>query len=294
MAYKFDLDLIKKVVPTVFSWRALALAIDLRYPSCAVYTSLPRFCKLNSIDCSHFVGKKQGLGKPGKRRDIQDYLSNKASISSHSLKCRLIHEKIKEHKCEICNRTEWNGQVIPIDLHHIDGNSENNALSNLQILCRNCHGQTENFCGKHVKKQPKPFVSDELLIDAIQKSSNISQALVLVGLSTAAPNYRRARKLMNEKGVSLLVLPEKTKPVSDPFWRNRFRFEKRKVERPTKEELGRLVWEKPCTQIAKDFGVTDNAIKKWCKLYGIIAPPRGYWAKIKAGFSHEKITFNVS
>ncbi|WP_200892372.1 hypothetical protein [Aliterella atlantica] len=53
----------------------------------------------------------------------------------------------------------------------------------------------------------------------------------------------------------------------------------RKVERPFKEELEKLVWEKPTTQIAKDFGVSGKAIEKWCKGYEIDKPLRGYWMK---------------
>ncbi|WP_460203249.1 group I intron-associated PD-(D/E)XK endonuclease [Scytonema sp. NUACC21] len=57
------------------------------------------------------------------------------------------------------------------------------------------------------------------------------------------------------------------------------RIHSRKVPRPTKEELQKLVWEKPTIQIAKDFGLSDKAIEKWCKAYGIEKPPRGYWVK---------------
>ncbi|HEY9800809.1 MAG TPA: hypothetical protein V6D25_10660 [Leptolyngbyaceae cyanobacterium] len=53
----------------------------------------------------------------------------------------------------------------------------------------------------------------------------------------------------------------------------------RKVVRPSKEELEKLVWEKPTAQISKDFGVSDKAVEKWCRTYGIDKPPRGYWAK---------------
>ncbi|MCZ2224665.1 MAG: hypothetical protein LC122_13660 [Chitinophagales bacterium] len=54
----------------------------------------------------------------------------------------------------------------------------------------------------------------------------------------------------------------------------------RKVERPSKEELEKLLWEKPTTQIAKDFGVSDKAIQKWAEAYGISKPKRGYWNKL--------------
>jgi hypothetical protein len=55
----------------------------------------------------------------------------------------------------------------------------------------------------------------------------------------------------------------------------------RKVLRPSKEELDKLLWEKPTTQIAEQFGVSDVAISKWAKLYGLSKPPRGYWTKTK-------------
>jgi hypothetical protein len=58
------------------------------------------------------------------------------------------------------------------------------------------------------------------------------------------------------------------------------RIHTRKVERPSKEELEKMVWAKPTAQIARDFGVSDKAVEKWCKTYGIEKPPRGYWIKL--------------
>jgi len=53
----------------------------------------------------------------------------------------------------------------------------------------------------------------------------------------------------------------------------------RKVKRPTKAELEKMIWEKPTTAIAMQFGVSDKAVEKWCKSYGVAKPARGYWAK---------------
>ena len=44
-----------------------------------------------------------------------------------------------------------------------------------------------------------------------------------------------------------------------------------------------LVWQMPTTAVAKRLGVSDVAVIKWCRKYGIEKPPRGYWAKIYAG-----------
>jgi hypothetical protein len=56
---------------------------------------------------------------------------------------------------------------------------------------------------------------------------------------------------------------------------------KRKVKRPSREELLKLVWNMSTIAVAKQFGVSDVAIAKWCKSYEINKPPRGYWAKQK-------------
>ena len=50
----------------------------------------------------------------------------------------------------------------------------------------------------------------------------------------------------------------------------------------SKEELEKLVWEKPTTQLAKEFNCSDKAIDKRCKKLGIKKPPPGYWSKVKA------------
>jgi hypothetical protein len=61
--------------------------------------------------------------------------------------------------------------------------------------------------------------------------------------------------------------------------RNNFRY--RKVERPDKETLLKLVNEFPMVKVAKMYNVSDVAIKKWCHGYGIIlGDRRGHWMKI--------------
>lgn len=56
----------------------------------------------------------------------------------------------------------------------------------------------------------------------------------------------------------------------------------RKVVRPTKEELEKMVWDESVESIGRRYGVSGNAVHKWAKSYGIETPGRGYWAKKKA------------
>jgi hypothetical protein len=52
---------------------------------------------------------------------------------------------------------------------------------------------------------------------------------------------------------------------------------------PTKEELEKLLWEKPSREIAKEYKIADTMVNKWCKHYGLTKPGRGYWQKKRAG-----------
>jgi hypothetical protein len=51
----------------------------------------------------------------------------------------------------------------------------------------------------------------------------------------------------------------------------------------TRQELYDLVWSKPMTHIAKEFGMSDVAIRKHCKNMDIPTPPVGYWMKLQHG-----------
>ena len=53
---------------------------------------------------------------------------------------------------ECCGISSWNEKEITLQLHHKDGNHSNNKLSNLVILCPNCHSQTNTYGGKNTSK----------------------------------------------------------------------------------------------------------------------------------------------
>lgn len=51
----------------------------------------------------------------------------------------------------------------------------------------------------------------------------------------------------------------------------------------TRSELYDLVWARPRTALAKEFGISDVAIGKYCVAARIPTPALGYWAKLQAG-----------
>lgn len=53
-------------------------------------------------------------------------------------------------------------------------------------------------------------------------------------------------------------------------------FEQRKTEWPSKEELERLLKNGSFLSVGKMFGVSDNAVRKWCKYYGLPTSAKDY------------------
>jgi 5-methylcytosine-specific restriction endonuclease McrA len=68
------------------------------------------------------------------------------------LKRRLIKLGLKADRCEICGISAWRGAPLSLALHHVNGDGRDNRLENLQLLCPNCHSQTDNFAGRNVRR----------------------------------------------------------------------------------------------------------------------------------------------
>ena len=109
--------------------------------------------KKKAINLGCYKPNKSGKGimkkHNGNRIEIPDVLMGKhPQYQTNKLKRRLILEGYKKNECEECGISEWNGKAITLELDHIDGDRTNHLFSNLQILCPNCHSQTETFRGK--------------------------------------------------------------------------------------------------------------------------------------------------
>ena len=109
--------------------------------NCKVET-LKSYYKKMDIEYSGNQGGK-GIKSDPKRLPALQFIMTNASNSAK--RKRLIDDGVKEAKCERCTLSEWMGQPIPLELHHIDFNHYNNSLDNLQILCSNCHMQVHGY-----------------------------------------------------------------------------------------------------------------------------------------------------
>lgn len=142
--YEWNLDLIKKAVKESVNFTEVLEKIGIPRRGNNSST-LKRFLKRNKIDYSHFTGRARSY--KNSYIEVKEYLNATKKIHSSKLKDKLLKENILENKCYNCGITQWQNKPIILQLHHIDGNNTNNNLENLQLLCPNCHSQTDNYCG---------------------------------------------------------------------------------------------------------------------------------------------------
>ncbi len=164
-----------------------------------------------------------------------------------------------EQRGEACEKCAWAERHpttgrIPIQVDHIDGDWRNNRPENLRVLCPNCHSLTPTYCGLNRGK-------------GRDRKGKVARKQY--------PNATPSRPYRSK-----VKVPPRTKPKRVGNFTNK------QALNFTKKELDALVWQKPTSHIASEYGVTDNAITKWCKKLGVEKPPRGYWAKRNRGKKH--------
>lgn len=183
-------------------------------------TYIRKVIKKFNLDTSHFI---KNNGSRGKKYQTSDYLTNKRSIHSSRLREKLIQEGYFTRCCSMCGLTEWLNSPISLELHHKDGNHENNHLDNLSILCPNCHAFSHALArGCHKQKPNKP---------------------------------KRKRKCLMCKA------PSVNKFCSQKC----YQLSNRVAVRPPKKQLEKELEQSNFTQVAKKYGVSDNAIRKWLR-----------------------------
>ena len=108
-----------------------------------------------NLDISHFTGQSYLKNKShdwATKIPLTDILvKNSSYLNSNSLRKRLIKEGVLDNKCSRCSITTWQGEKITLHLDHINGDNTDNQLSNLRLLCPNCHSLTPTYCGRNKK-----------------------------------------------------------------------------------------------------------------------------------------------
>jgi len=203
------------------------------------YRTFKKYVSLWNLDTSHF--KIIAFGGRLVKSELSSILVQGSVYSSTKLKKRLLTEGLLEDLCSECGLTSWRGKPLSLQLDHVNGDPSDNRLSNLRVLCPNCHSQTATYAGRS-KRKTRPAC-----IDCGVKVKVISSKRC----SSCNTSYARSFSTLRQF----------------------------KITWPSREELANLVWEKPLVVLSLELGVSDTAIRKRCKRLGIPWPGRGHWQK---------------
>ena len=170
-------------------------------------------------------------------------------------------QKCLEYKqTNSCTRCGYNNNQAALDFHHVDlhqkefeitrsksyGSKElklevKAELDKCIVLCANCHREIHN--GSLVYE------------NGVFREVDVKQFIWIS--KEDKPKKEKPSKQLKSKTVYY------------------------KIQWPTEEEMARLVWEKPLSNLAEDLGVSDKSIAKFCLKNSIEKPPRGYWLKTR-------------
>lgn len=121
------------------TYKAVVITLGLSPSSKRTMDRIRYRCNELGLDRSHFVGGFQGSRK---HRSDDDVFAA-GTLYSATTRRRFL-EKVP-YECNGCGLSEWRGKEIVLQVEHIDGDSFNNVLDNLELLCPNCHSQTPTW-----------------------------------------------------------------------------------------------------------------------------------------------------
>jgi len=156
----------KILVSNSFSYSEILKKLQLNISN-GNYKTLKRRINEENISCFHF--KKIGIRQI--KHKLHDVLiQNSPYINTNSLKERLLREGLLVNKCSSCGiNNNWNGNLLSLQMDHINGVSNDNRIENLCILCPNCHSQTKTYAGKSLSKGDVKCIDCNILISKKSK-----------------------------------------------------------------------------------------------------------------------------
>jgi Zn finger protein HypA/HybF involved in hydrogenase expression len=201
------------------------------------------------IDISHFTGQAHLKDKKNihvKKVEFAEMLvSNSSRAMSSNHKQRIIEAGLLKNKCAKCSiENLWQGMPVILHIDHINGDNFDHRIENLRLLCPNCHSQTPTYCAKNKKYNSFKARVSEFIPQEHKKCATCSNMLRSNKNVNCGECYNKNRKLLQTQ----------YKRTTKINW-------------PSIDIIKSKLKTMSFLALAKEFGVSDNAIRKHIKNY---------------------------
>lgn len=188
------------------------------------------------IPTAHFDRYAQSRDRTKRRMiPLEDVLVEGSTYDRGLLKKRLYNDGLKQRLCEMCGQGEvWRGARMALILDHVNGIANDNRLENLRIVCPNCAATLGTHCGKLTRRT----IPDRTCEGCGE---------------TYSPN--RLEQRYCRQGCWARSRGRGPQP------------RRRRAVRPPYEQLAAAVRELGYRAVARRYGVSDNAVRKWLRAY---------------------------
>jgi len=162
MRQNYNREELEQAAKSSVSYRSCTIALG-RNPHGGNIDYVKNLLSREGIDTSHFLGQRWCLGKHppnGQKKSSSDILQKGGRPKAHQLRRSLVDVGVL-YQCSGCGLSSWRDRDLPLEVHHIDGDTTNNLKENLEFICPNCHSQTDGYRykgkGKKKMNEPKSF-----------------------------------------------------------------------------------------------------------------------------------------
>ena len=142
-------EMVKKSTSMADFFRKLKMSV-----SGDAYKLMRKRLKLLKVDTSCWDILKVDRMKTREISNKQILIRN-SQYNTKLARGRILKDNLIPYKCSECGIKNWNNKNISFQLDHINGDSRDHRLINLQFLCPNCHSQTPTWGGKRFKINKK-------------------------------------------------------------------------------------------------------------------------------------------
>lgn len=150
---KYSKEQLQNIVKESFSYREVAGKIGYNPDSGSGITAVKEMLEYYNFNNEHFTGqgwtsKSNHISPSREKYKPEEILIKNSPITQKVLRGYIERHQLIEYKCKNCGCDgNWQDGRISLEIHHKDGDNQNNELINLEYRCPNCHALTENYRG---------------------------------------------------------------------------------------------------------------------------------------------------